>query len=263
MSAGNSTSVCVKVDVPGTAADSATSTATITATSTGSPTVSASGTDKTIAVAVDTLVVDDDSFVPSTSRNVDVNSYYTTALTARGIRFQLWDLGTDKNLPGNYMKAFKNIVWFTGNSYPSPLGPYEAKLQAFLDGHGNLFVSGQDLLDQAGGTTTFVHDYLHITWNDATMNDKPTGHVTGVTGTLAAGVTPVPIDHTLLGNTFEDEIQPNGTAQAIFTDDATKPDALSFSGTYKVVFLAFPLEEYGTADQRADLIGRVFSFFGP
>jgi len=37
---------------------------------------------------------------------------------------------------------------------------------------------------------------------------------------------------------------------------------LSFSGTYKVVFLAFPMEEYGTADQRADLIGRVFTFFG-
>ena len=40
--------------------------------------------------------------------------------------------------------------------------------------------------------------------------------------------------------------------------------ALSFSGSgYKVVFLAFPFEEYGTADQRADLIGRVFTFFGP
>jgi hypothetical protein len=60
-----------------------------------------------------------------------------------------------------------------------------------------------------------------------------------------------------------DEITPNGAAQPIFTDDLAQPDALSFSGTFKVVFLAFPMEEYGNATQRADLIGRVFTFFGP
>ena len=41
------------------------------------------------------------------------------------------------------------------------------------------------------------------------------------------------------------------------------PDALSFGGTYKVVFLAFPLEAYGTAAQKADLISRSMTFFGP
>jgi hypothetical protein len=29
------------------------------------------------------------------------------------------------------------------------------------------------------------------------------------------------------------------------------------------VFLAFPLEAYGTAAQKADLIHRTFTFFGP
>jgi len=55
----------------------------------------------------------------------------------------------------------------------------------------------------------------------------------------------VTIDPTLLANNFMDEIGVNAGATAIFTDDATQPDALSFSGTYKVVFLAFPFEEYG------------------
>ena len=40
-------------------------------------------------------------------------------------------------------------------------------------------------------------------------------------------------------------------------------DGLSFAGSYKVVFLAFPLEAYGTAAQRADLVTRTFGFFGP
>jgi len=225
--------------------------------------VSASASIKTIAVAVDTLVVDDDSFVPSSSKNVDVNSFYTAALASNNISFSLWDLGADKNLPPNYVKSFKNVVWFTGNSYPSPIAAYEPELTAFLVGGGRLFMSGQDLLDQAGGLTPFVGTYLHVNWNDATMNDKPTANVHEVGGTITAGAGTVPIDSTLLANTFMDRIGVNPGATAIFTDDGGFPDALSFNGSYKVVFLAFPFEEYGSAAQRADLVNRAFTFFGP
>ena len=262
LSAGQSTNVCVKVAVPATAANDATSTATVTATSVGSPTVSASATIKTIAVAVDTLVVDDDSFVPSSSKNLDVRSYYTAALTSNGKTFSVWDLGTDKNLPLNYLKSFKYVVWFTGNSYPNPITQYESRLAAFLDNGGRLFMSGQDLLDQSGGKTPFVLNYLHIIWDDATMNDLATAQVHGVAGTITNGIAGVPLDATLLANTFMDEIGVGAGATAIFTDDSAKPNALSYSGTYKVVFLAFPFEEYGTAAQRADLMGRAYTFFG-
>jgi len=260
ISAGQSTNVCVKVDIPAGTADSATSTATITATSVGSPTLSASSSLKTIAVAVDTLVVDDDSF---STTPVDVNKFYTDALTAAGKSFQVWDLSVDSNLPLNYLESFKYVVWFTGNSFPSPILPYEGELTAYLNGGGNLFLSGQDLLDQSGGTTAFVRNYLHVTWDGSeTQNDKATKHINGVAGTLSDGVGSVPYDDTVLGNDFEDEITPNGTAVPIFTDDNVKTDGLSFSGGYKVVFLAFPFEAYGSAAERTDLINRVFAFFG-
>ncbi|HEV8596213.1 MAG TPA: hypothetical protein VGR23_00715 [Candidatus Dormibacteraeota bacterium] len=257
---GSSTNVCVKVTVPAAAADSATSTATIKATSVASPAVSATATVKTIAVAVDNLVVDDDSF---SSTPVDVQKYYTDALTANGKTFQVWDLEQDKNLPSNYLNSFKNVVWFTGNSYPAPLALYEGKLKVFLDGGGRLFLSGQDLLDQAAGTTTFVHDYLHVTWDGSeTQNDKATTAVHGVAGSpVTDGIGSVPLDHTILGNTFEDRITPNGGASPAFTDDSGAADALSFSGTYKVVFLAFPMEAYGTAADKNNLVARVFAFF--
>jgi uncharacterized repeat protein (TIGR01451 family) len=261
LTAGMSTNVCVKVMVPSAAANGTTSVATVIATSVGNPAVSASATIKTIAVAVATLVVDDDSFVPATSKNVDVNSFYTAALASNGIQFSLWDLGVDKNLPLNYLKSFTNVVWFTGNSYPNPITLYEPKLQAFLDNGGRLFMSGQDLLDQTGGTTSFVKNYLHVNWVDATMNDIPTANVNGAAGTIAAGAGKVPIDSTLLGNTFMDEIGVNPGATPIFTDDSAKPDGLSFKGTYRVVFLSFPFEEYGTAAQRATFVGNVFTFF--
>ena len=257
-------------------AGSATSTATVTAASVGSPTATGSATVKTIAVAVNTLVVDDDAFVPSGSPNVDVNKSYTDALTSAGVSFQLWDLGVDKNLPLNYLKSFNNVVWFTGNSYPSPLGPYENELKSFLDGGGNLFVSGQDLLDQAAGTTTFVHNYLHVTWDGSeNQNDRRTNSVTSVAGNpVTNGIGTVPLDLSVLGGAnlaFMDQITPNGGALAAFLDDGSstkpavgtgpQPDALTYRGTYKVVFLAFPFEEYGTASQKSDLMSRVFSFF--
>ena len=111
----------------------------------------------------------------------DVRSYYTDALTADGQSFDVWDLETTPTLPLGYMKAHKSIVWFTGASYPDPIGPYEANLTSFLDGGGRLFMSGQDILDQAAGTTDFFHDYVHIDWDGSeAQNDKATDTVSGV-----------------------------------------------------------------------------------
>ncbi|TDO52843.1 putative repeat protein (TIGR01451 family) [Kribbella sp. VKM Ac-2571] len=252
---GATAAVCAKVTVGA----SGSSTATVTATSVGSPGVSGSASIKTIAVTVDTLLVDNDGNAP------DVQGAYATALTSKGVAFDTWDLSTDINLPQNYLLAHKNVVWFTGNTYPAPITPYEARLQAFLDNGGRLLMSGQDILDQAAGTTTFVRDYLHITWDGSeTQNDKATGAVHGVAGNpVTNGIGTVPLDHSVLGATFEDRVTPNGGATSAFTDDAAQPDALTFSGTYKVVFLAFPLEAYGTAADKAELIGRTMTFFGP
>jgi uncharacterized repeat protein (TIGR01451 family) len=264
LSAGASANVCVKVAIPGAAANGAVNTATVTATSVVSPAVSANATIKTIAVTEGaTLLVDNDGNGP------DVQPVYTAALTTAGVTFSTWDLSTDSNLPLNYLKAFKNVVWFTGNSYPGPILPYEAKLTAFLDGGGRLFINGQDLLDQAAGTTAFVHDYLHVTWDGSeTQNDKATASVHGVGGPVtgaAPAIGTVPIDHSVLGAAFEDRITPNGGAIAEFADTTNATNALSFSdatlATYRVVFLAFPLEAYGTAAQKADLVTRVMNFF--
>jgi hypothetical protein len=125
-------------------------------------------------------------------------------------------------------------------------------------------MSGQDILDQAAGTTAFVHDYLHITWDGSeTQNDKATTAVHGVAGNVVTdGIGAIPLDHSVLNAAFEDRITPNGAATPAFTDDASAADALTFAGTYKVVFLAFPMEAYGTAANKADLVHRVQAFFG-
>jgi hypothetical protein len=258
VASGASTQVCARVAIPAGATDGATNIATVAATSVGSPAVAATGTIKTIAVAVNTLLVDNDGNIP------DVQGIYDTALSA--VPHQVWDLSVDQALPLNYLKAFKNVVWFTGNSYPGPILPYEDELTAYLNAGNNLFMSGQDILDQAAGTTAFVHDYLHITWDGSEVqNDKDTANVHEVAGTLSAGLGTQPLDRTVLGNDFEDRITPNGTAVSIFTDDSAAPNGLSFNGgagSYKVVFLAFPFEAYGTAAKKTELVGKVMTFFG-
>jgi hypothetical protein len=259
--AGGSADVCVMVDVPPSASDGDTSTATVTATSVGSSAVTASGTVTTIAVTKDTLLVDEDGNAP------DVQPIYKAALDAAGVDYAVWDLATSPNLPSGYLNAHTNVVWFTGNSYPGPVTPYEGVLKSFLDGGGDLLMSGQDILDQAAGTTAFVHDYLHIDWDGTDrQNDQATDAVHGVTGSpVTDGIGAVPLDHSVLKAAFEDQITPIGTATPAFTDDSSATDALSFdggSGSYKVVFLAFPLEAYGAATDKTDLVQRVMGFFG-
>ena len=272
--AGASTTVCVTVSVPATAANGATSTATVTATSVASPTVSASATVKTIAVAVDTLLVDEDG------NNPDVNSLYTNALSLANIPFSLWDLDANKNLPLHYLESFKHVVWFTGTSFPGPLLPYESELTAYLNNGGHLFLSGQDILDQAAGTTSFVLNYLHVNWDGSeNQNDCITNSVNGVTtNPVTKGVGNVPLDLSVLGGpslAFMDRITPVNGAQPAFVDDGVtsnhcvgsgqQPDALTFysgtPGTYKVMFLAFAFEEYGSNAQKADLLTRAITFF--
>jgi uncharacterized repeat protein (TIGR01451 family) len=256
---GASTTVCVKVDVPADTTDNETNVATVTATSVGDPSVSASTTVTTLGVTDATLLVDEDGNSP------DVQSYYADALTAAGIPFDTWDLGSDATLPAGYLNAHANVVWFTGNSYPGPLLPYEDDLTTYLNGGGHLLMSGQDILDQAAGTTAFVRDYLHVTWDGTeAQNDKLTNNVHGVSGNpVTDGIGTVPLDLSVLGDAFMDQITPNGGAQPAFTDDASQPDALSYadSSGYKVVFAAFPIEEYGTAADKADLMSRVMAFF--
>jgi len=180
------------------------------------------------------------------------------------IDFSTWDLNANPTLPIGFLNAYKNVYWFTGNSYPAPITPYESALKSFLDGGGNLFMSGQDILDQSAGTTAFVHDYLHIDWDGTDrQNDQATDAVHGVTGNAVTdGIGAVPLDHSVLNAAFEDQLTLIGDATPAFTDDTAAPDALTFAGGYKVMFLAFPLEAYGSATDKADLIDRAQTWFG-
>jgi uncharacterized repeat protein (TIGR01451 family) len=253
--------VGVKVSVPANQPNGASDTATVKATSVGNPTKSATATIKTIAVTFNVLLVDNDGNAP------DVESYYKTALSNAGYAYNYWDLATDPELPLSYMKAHPAIVWFTGASYPAPIGPYETKLTAFLNGGGKLFMSGQDILDQNAGTTAFVHDYLHVDWDGSeAQNDIGTTSVTAVpTNTVMNGLGTLPVDvpAVLGGADFSDQITPIAPAVPALRDDTGETDALTVAaGNYKVVFLAFPFEAITAPAHRTSVMWRSLTYFG-
>jgi uncharacterized repeat protein (TIGR01451 family) len=261
VAAGDTADVCVKIAVPADADEAQTSDVTFNAQSTSDPSVSATATITAMAAKYDVLLVDNDTNGP-----VDSAPYYEAALdSALGAgNYGYWDLGANADLPASYLAAHRDVVWFTGNSYPAPITPYEHALKALLDGGGRLFMSGQDILDQAAGTTDFVHDYLHIDWDGSEVqNDKSTAAVHSVNGNpVANGIGSVPLDHSVLGANFEDQITPVAPATAAFTDDSSATDGLTVAaGSYKVAFLAFPFEAYGSAAQRADLMNRTLTWF--
>lgn len=256
---GGNATVCVRITVPASATDSTTVSTTVTATSTGAAAVSASAVVRTTAVTVDTLLVDGDGDSP------DVRARYVDALPA-GTTFATWDLTADPELSNGYIAAHRTVIWWTGNAYPSPITRYEAGLAKLLDGGGRLFMSGQDILDQAGGQTPFVADYLHIVWDGSeAQNDKPTATVAGqVTDPVGGGQGVVPLDHNVLGAAFEDQVTLDGApgTSVAFRDATGQPDGVSIaSAGYKAVFLGFPFEGYGSAAQRAGLMSNAFGWF--
>jgi len=260
VAAGQTSDVCIKVSVPANTPEQDTNDTTFTATSTSSASITGSATLTTIAAQFDTLVIDNDTNDP-----VDSAPYYEAALAANNVQYGYWDLAENPEVPASYMSAHANVIWFTGNSYPAPLGGYEDELTQFLNDGGRLLMSGQDILDQAAGTTPFVQNYLHIDWDGTeTQNDKSTEAVHSVSGNVVTdGIGDVPIDHSVLNAAFEDQITPIGPATAAFTDDNGQPDALTVSTDgYKVMFLAFPFEAYGSAAQKADLMNRALTWMG-
>jgi uncharacterized repeat protein (TIGR01451 family) len=260
VAAGDTAEIGVKVSVPMTATSGMTDTVTLEVASMGNPARTASASIETIAVTKPVLLVDNDDNHP------DVQSYYRAALDASGYQYDVWDLGSDPNLPPNYLDAHQAVVWFTGGSYPGPILPYESELATYLNNGGKLFMSGQDILDQAAGTTAFVKNYLHIDWDGTeAQNDIGTTTVTAVqTNTVMTGLGTYAMNFGAVGlPDYSDEITPIAPAIPAFLDDSSMTDALTVSAdNYKVMFLAFPFEVMGTAQDKADVMMHAMDYFG-
>jgi uncharacterized repeat protein (TIGR01451 family) len=264
---GDSQQVCVDVTVPSDAAGLSSDefTMTVSPANTADTSADVSVTGKTVALDKPVVLVDEDG---ATSGEADAQPSYKAALDAAGVQYDVLDLSS-ASLPDGYLNGYKEVYWFTGISYPTPLSPYEKALTDYLDGGGKLFMDGQDLLDQSGGTSPFAKNYLHVDWDGSDVqNDKATTQVHGVSSTAIGAGADYGLTHFATYGAFEDQITPNGPAVAQFQDDSGAADGLAVTdasghtgASYQVVFFAFPLEEVGTATDRSDIVTRIEGYF--
>jgi len=150
------------------------------------------------------LLVDDDGGPNNGGTYLDIQSYYTAALTAAGYSFDLFVVNWSTVTPpqsgptADSMSHYDCVIWFTGETW----GYYgvdvltandEDHLASYLDAGGTLFLNAQDYLwasyPTAGSFTPgqFPYDYLGVASAAQDQWTPPTS-VAGATGSYATGL---------------------------------------------------------------------------
>ena len=203
----------------------------------------------------DILIVDDDVLD-------NYEKYYMNALHANGYN---WDC----TLPPSaaVFLQYPVVIWLTGNEYSNTLTTTDqANLQSYLDNGGRLFISGQDIGYDIGGSS-FYTDYLHA---DFRRDDTNLYTLEGVTGDpIGDGLT---ID--LFGGDgasnqqYQSEIAPD-SASGVFNYKLPIGHLDGYgtikvdTGTYKTVYFAFGFEAIDNEADRNTVMSRVMRWLEP
>ncbi len=202
------------------------------------------------------LVVDDDG-------GAAYEGYFKIPLRHLKKRIQVWDVSTNGSPSAGTLAEFDAVVWFTGAQSEFTLTETDqVNLATYLDGGGNLFLSGQDI-GQDIGDTAFYRDYLHADFVEDDIDyfrldgddilDEFRFYITG-------------------GDGAEDQTSPSrieplagatGLARYMVNGDPAW-GALRWSGHYRVVYFAFGLEgagERGAAVYRFKIMRNVMKWF--
>jgi N-acetylmuramoyl-L-alanine amidase len=145
----------------------------------------------------------------------------------------------------------------------------QSRVQTFLNGGGNLFVSGAEIgwdLDYQGSSSdrAFYNNYLKA---DYVADDANVYAFSGLGGTIFAGLSGIAHSDTVSGPydvAYPDCINAYGGSSLNLSYDGTGYKAgVEYQGSFKVVNLGFPFEAVTSASSRDTLMARVMSFLMP
>ncbi|UCE18813.1 MAG: hypothetical protein JSV84_00210 [Gemmatimonadota bacterium] len=188
------------------------------------------------------LLVDDDD-------GDQYEDYFVTSLN-KVAPFDYWDVMTS-GTPGETLSHYEVVVWFTGDDASSTLDEEEqTDLAIFLNGGGNLFVTGQnigyDLVENGSeADQNFYRNYLHA---DYVGNTSTALTLIGVSGDAISGT----LGFWSLGGVearnqdSPDIIAPQADALPVFKySPSGDVAAIRFSDHYKIVYFGFGFEGMG------------------
>ena len=77
--------------------------------------------------------------------DVRVDGFYEGILKENAVSYGVWDHSKHGSPSAETLKSFPIVIWFTEWDFPSLDSLDRAALRAYMDGGGNLYLSGQDL----------------------------------------------------------------------------------------------------------------------
>jgi len=213
---------------------------------------------------IDVLLIDDDG-------GHDYEKYFEAALTAAGRSYGIWDRSSAP-LPEAAL-ALRLLVWNVGLGYPSLDPDDRAFLMQYLDGGGNLFLSGQDIGWDLNSTrssnrdVSFYHEYLHAVFQADDVNNM---NIDGIPGDPVS-------DSIMLHIAGGDGADNQETPSRIGPYDADAVPIFTYHGASetaglrsedaesgaRIVYLAFGFEGIDTEADRADLMRAAIHWLQP
>ncbi|HNS51290.1 MAG TPA: hypothetical protein PKO09_08895 [Anaerolineae bacterium] len=227
------------------------------------------------------LIVDDDwDYQFTHPGSLGGLPYYTSALDALGLTYEVWDTQTQGQPAGATLQDRDAVLWFTGYAYEafeSDPGVFtvqnELRVGTYLDNGGRFLLSSQEYYFYADAITPFMSDYLGVlqisdVWVYTT--------VAGVPGNpIGDGVEPLalarPDDYgdywppPPFEGPWDDEVYARPEAGAPFLYDKVPFPTSSTNfeaGAFKTVFLGWPFEWIDTVNQRAQVMGSILCWMG-
>ena len=219
------------------------------------------------------LLVDDDN-------GSSYESYFTAALDSLGSDYDTWSVESLGSPSASILQQYDVVLWFTGDDYVTTLtSSDQSNLAAYLDGGGNLFITGQDI-GRSVGESPFYSDYLHATY---VQDGAGLSGLNGVTGDSISDGFNLAISGGDGANNQgrPSEIDPLAPAVAIFTynvgaamasREGAELQGMASSGTgairmdggtYRVVYFAFGFEAINSAADRQLVMERVLDWTWP
>jgi hypothetical protein len=199
-----------------------------------------------------------------------VEDPYREALHDLLIPYDYFDASIFGSPPLWYLQAHDVIIWFTGADFSTTLtATDEENLIEYLGQGKKLFLSSQDyvwdLKLDGRYPSTFLRTYLH-TQNEG--EDSGVNILSGVAGNpVGNGVGPIdmcwapPSSCSLMD--YADWIEKDLVSEYAFYNENIENVALTYSGSYEVVFFPFMFEGIEDSLDRRQVMERILEFLGP
>ncbi|MFA6540960.1 MAG: S8 family serine peptidase [Bacteroidota bacterium] len=202
----------------------------------------------TFSIGSSVLFVDDDD------GSTNIESYYTSAFHTLGVGFDVWDHSLQGTPSTVLLQNYKLVIWACEWAFPSLNESDRGVLSTYLDGGGNLFLSGQDIAwdladpagdeftNSSGASKTFFENYLKAKY---VADDAGTTSLVGAAGDSITGGLTFQRTQPMRASTeqYPDVVAANGGSVVSVVYGAgshvNQGAAVLYSGSYKLVYFSF------------------------